>query len=171
MSNTTAAIGNNSSSLDWPLDGINLVEAAAGTGKTYNIETLVLRLLLERGLPITSLLVVTFTEAAAAELRTRIRKLLLQCFDCLVNRKPSGDDRIALLLDRVDARNRPEPAARLRQALTDFDDAVISTIHGFCSRVLRENAFESGVRFDNDVESDCEELLRQCSLDLSLIHI
>ncbi len=165
MSNTTAAIGNNSSSLDWPLDGINLVEAAAGTGKTYNIETLVLRLLLERGLPITSLLVVTFTEAAAAELRTRIRKLLLQCFDCLVNRKPSGDDRIALLLDRVDARNRPEPAARLRQALTDFDDAVISTIHGFCSRVLRENAFESGVRFDNDVESDCEELLRQCSLD------
>ena len=162
---TPSVTANNSSSLDWPLDGINLVEAAAGTGKTYNIETLVLRLLLERALPITSLLVVTFTEAAAAELRTRIRKLLLQCFDHLVNRQPCDDDRIPLLLDRIDAWNRPEPADLLRQALTDFDDAVISTIHGFCSRVLKENAFESGVRFENNVESDCDELLRQCSMD------
>ena len=157
--------GPRGTSLDWPLDGINLVEAAAGTGKTYNIETLVLRLLLERQLPITSLLVVTFTEAAAAELRTRIRKLLLRSFDALSGRQPGDDERITTLLERVDARNRPEPARLLRQALTDFDDAVISTIHGFCARILNENAFESGVRFSNTVESDCEKLVRQCALD------
>lgn len=159
MSQTT-----NSSSLDWPLDGINLVEAAAGTGKTYNIETLVLRLLLERQLPITSLLVVTFTEAAAAELRTRIRKLLLNCFDLLANNQPCRDDRIPHLIDRVKTASL-EPLPLIRRALTDFDDAVINTIHGFCARVLNENAFESGVRFHCNVESNCDSLVRQCTLD------
>lgn len=154
----------NSSSLDWPLDGINLVEAAAGTGKTYNIETLVLRLLLERQLPITSLLVVTFTEAAAAELRTRIRKLLLNCFDVIANNQPCQDDRIPRQLRRAEA-DGTDPLPLIRRALTDFDDAVISTIHGFCTRVLNENAFESGVRFHSNVESDCDAMIRQCALD------
>lgn len=159
----------NSSSLDWPLDGINLVEAAAGTGKTYNIETLVLRLLLERQLPITSLLVVTFTEAAAAELRTRIRKLLLNSFDAVANNQPCQDDRIPRLLRRAEE-DGTEPLPLIRRALTDFDDAVISTIHGFCTRVLNENAFESGVRFHCTVESDCDALIRQCALDFYRKH-
>ena len=56
-----------------PLNGVCMIEAAAGTGKTYNIQNLVLRLILEQDIPISGILVVTFTEAATAELRTRIR--------------------------------------------------------------------------------------------------
>ena len=76
--------------LDYRLDGWNLIEAAAGTGKTYTIQNLAVRFLLERRLPIRSLLVVTFTEAAAAELKERIRAVLGTMLDAATGAEPAN---------------------------------------------------------------------------------
>jgi len=132
--------------------GTALIEASAGTGKTYTITTLYVRLLLEgqtRTQPLTvqSILVVTFTDAATAELRLRIRGRLRLLERALASGAPTGEPDMDELLERREA----EKAADRRTvtlALQDFDEAAIFTIHGFCQRVLRENAFESGVPFD-----------------------
>lgn len=86
--------------LDYRLDGWNLIEAAAGTGKTYTIQNLAVRFLLERRLPIRSLLVVTFTEAAAAELKERIRAVLGTMLDAATGAEPASE-RERLLLERA----------------------------------------------------------------------
>ena len=144
-----------------PLNGLNLVEAGAGTGKTYNLQNLFVRLLLEpsAALPIERILVVTFTEAATAELRKRLRRILVATQDFLENRElsqPEERERIAALTagltDLETARQR------LRVALRDLDRAAISTIHGFCRRVLDENAFESGIRFGLELEKNPQPL-------------
>ena len=134
-------------SITCPLDGVRMVEAAAGTGKTYNIQNLVLRLVLERGLPVSSILVVTFTEAATAELKSRIRDMLRNAL-----RYADGDalpenelPRIAAILEHAEgSAPRETLIGRLRNAVLDFDDGSVSTIHGFCQRMLAEYAFESG---------------------------
>ncbi|MCL1910144.1 MAG: UvrD-helicase domain-containing protein [Kiritimatiellaeota bacterium] len=118
-----------------------LIEANAGTGKTHNIERLWLRLLLERGLEPSEILVVTFTEAATAELRARIRKLLAD-----------------------ESRNCENPEI-LRRALASFDEAAIFTIHGFCRRVLARLAFESGAPFDTEMLTDTSALIRETVAD------
>ena len=142
--------------LDLPLDGVRLVEASAGTGKTFTLATLVTRLVVERDLRVGQVLAVTFTEAATQELRRRIRDRLMLALALLD--APDGDDtgnaeaaltRDILLAHR--ARSDESPAAlrrRLRQAAMDIDLAAIFTIHGFCARVLREHALESGQGFD-----------------------
>ena len=142
---------NDFDSLNCPLDHFNLVEAAAGTGKTYNIQNLFARLVAECGIPVDRILVVTYTNAAAAELGERIRTVLRQL------REPAAHSREEALLETIYARGvAPETAAeRIRAALLQFDDAVISTIHGFCHKVLTENAFESGCLFDCELEKEC----------------
>lgn len=133
--------------LQAPLDGWNLVEASAGTGKTHAITLLVLRLLVERGLGAEQLLVVTFTNAAAAELRTRVRQALREGVRLLEDPgAESGNDSIATLVGRW--RGNSQARTRLLLALRDFDQAAICTIHSFCMRVLREHAFESGAPLD-----------------------
>jgi len=107
-----------------------LIEASAGTGKTYTIENLVVRFLAERqDLSIDNLLVVTFTEKATCELKQRIREKLHQ------------------RLAQLDA--GPQ-ACRLEDALDSFDSAQIFTIHGFCQNVLVDYAFENGALFRNE---------------------
>ena len=119
-----------------PRRGHAVIEASAGTGKTYTIEHLVVDLLLGGGASIGELLVVTFTEKATAELKARVRTLLekLVVLGPDEGAGPDVPDEACWLLDG-DAR------ARLRKALLDFDTATIATIHGFCQRVLGEQAF------------------------------
>src|SRR5690606_31903382 len=139
--------------LDVPLEGTCLVEASAGTGKTYAISTLVVRHLAEHGLDVGQILVVTFTEAATAESRDRIRRRLKEAVavcDALQldidsgargeRSFTSGHDETLLALIRRQG-HLGLCRRTLLNALLHFDSAAIYTIHGFCQRVLRENAF------------------------------
>jgi exodeoxyribonuclease V beta subunit len=147
-------------SLTVALDGLQLIEANAGTGKTFTITTLVLRLLLERHLDISQVCVVTYTNAATAELRRKLRERLRIALSG-IRREPAGLD--PLLRTYVDQRaaigNPAADARRLEAALYGFDEAAIFTIHGFCQRVLQEHAFESGTRFDAELLGDDRLLL------------
>ncbi len=157
-------------SLTCNLYGTNLIEAAAGTGKTYNIQNLAVRLILERNLPIESILVLTFTEAAAAELGKRVRNILQSTLEFLQQPESMpGPARETALIEAAlaspDAPGRAEYIRRLRRALLNFDEATISTIHGFCRRVLGEFAFESGVLFNARLEKNCSKLLLELAGD------
>ena len=128
-----------------PLKGRRLIEASAGTGKTYCIVLFYLRLLLEHQLTVDRILVVTFTIAATEELRHRIRSRIREALDILEGRY-RDDPLLAELLEKSGA--DPGQAARLlADALTCMDEAAIHTIHGFCQRMLQDHAFESGVPF------------------------
>ena len=137
--------------LDTPLEGVNLIEASAGTGKTYTIEGLWLRMILERQLPVEQVLVVTFTKAAAEELRLRIRRKLQSALKAC-----RGEEVTDGLVQTLIKRQAPGPREiqALQHALIDFDRAAIFTIHGFCQRLLFENAFETGSLFDTELVSD-----------------
>ncbi len=137
--------------LEIPLDGMRLIEASAGTGKTHAISTLYLRALLERDLDVSHLLVVTFTNAATEELRDRIRGRLRQALAYLEGTAEPDPDLCALLDTQGDAMR---VGKRLADCLTMMDEASVFTIHGFCHRTLRDNAFESGVLFDLELEGD-----------------
>ncbi len=144
--------------LDSPLEGISLIEAAAGTGKTHTISRIFLRLLLEKQLTVDQILVVTFTEAATEELKDRIRKIISDALAAF-NAGKSDDCFLSGLISRCpDA----EPARqRLTLALRSFDEAAIYTIHGFCRRVLHDNAFESASFFETELITDQEPLLQE----------
>lgn len=148
--------------LNAPLEGTNLIEASAGTGKTYTLTGLFLRLLLEKGLSVDRILVVTFTEAATGELKDRIRKRIRSAVLELSGR-PGPDPFLADLVASLDDPNRA--LVSLQQALRDFDRAAIFTIHGFCRRVLTEHAFESGVAFDTELITDPGTFRRDVVLD------
>ncbi|WP_312141424.1 exodeoxyribonuclease V subunit beta [Atlantibacter hermannii] len=147
-----------------PLVGERLIEASAGTGKTYTIAALYLRLLLGLGGPAAhprvlmpeSLLVVTFTEAATEELRGRIRtnihELRIACLRGHTS-SPLVQQLLAEIPDLADA------AQALLLAERQMDEASIFTIHGFCQRMLNLNAFESGMPFEQKLIED-ESLLR-----------
>ncbi|MCK5688256.1 exodeoxyribonuclease V subunit beta [Myxococcota bacterium] len=147
------------------LNGINLIEASAGTGKTYTIATLVLRLIIERDLDISKILVVTFTNAATSELRARIRQRLRDAL-VAINRGHDKDDHLDAIAKRSIQENTKEHhLGRLRLALQSFDEASIFTIHSFCQRVLHESAFESGVAFDAELQTDSSALQRDVISD------
>ncbi len=145
-----------------PLNGVCMIEAAAGTGKTYNIQNLVLRLILEQDIPISGILVVTFTEAATAELRSRIRDMLRNALDYATGIEIPEKERprIQAIMEHA-ARNASGEtlARRLKNAFIDFDSSTISTIHGFCQRMLTENAFESGLLFNTVIRKDEDEII------------
>ena len=141
--------------LDLPLDGLRLIEASAGTGKTFTLATLVTRLVVERGLRIGQILAVTFTEAATQELRKRIRERLQLTLDLLDVPLADAESAEATLTRQLLQSHRERGGEsddalrqRLRQATLEIDLAAIFTIHGFCARVLREHALESGHGFD-----------------------
>ncbi|MEW5724962.1 MAG: UvrD-helicase domain-containing protein, partial [Thermodesulfobacteriota bacterium] len=115
-----------------PLKGRNLIEAGAGTGKTYTLAGLFVRLIVEKDLRAEEILVVSFTEAATAELKGRIRRQVKEALDAFTSGE-SDHEFLKELLDRGLDRGRTAP--RLAQALRDFDRAAIFTIHGFCQRV------------------------------------
>jgi exodeoxyribonuclease V beta subunit len=144
--------------LNAPIEGTNLIEASAGTGKTYTITGLFLRLVLEKRLSVEEILVVTFTEAATEELKERIRGKLREAIEAFA----TGHSEDNLLNELVKKHKDSKAALRyLKDAVRDFDQAAIFTIHGFCRRVLHENAFESGSLFDTELVIDQEKLKRE----------
>ena len=137
-----------------PLSGTNLIEASAGTGKTYAIASLFVRLVVEQGLDVDEILVVTFTEAAAAELRDRIRQRLRDAVLAYDDPAQAEPDLARLVARRREAGRGDADRRRLEASVHAFDEAAISTIHGFCHRVLADRAFETGVAFDTELIID-----------------
>ncbi|MBN2125681.1 MAG: UvrD-helicase domain-containing protein, partial [Deltaproteobacteria bacterium] len=144
--------------LSSPLEGTNLIEASAGTGKTYTVAGLFLRLVLEKGFAVSEILVVTFTQAATEELKDRIRSRLREALAAFT-RGETGDPFLGVLLQRHG--REALSLSRLREALYDFDRAAVFTIHGFCRRMLSEKAFESRSLFDTELVTDLEDLKRE----------
>lgn len=153
-----------------PLDpGITRLEASAGTGKTYTLCALFLRLIAEAGLDVSSILVTTFTIPATAELRERIRSLLraaVAMFDA-----GPGDHALLIGLHPRYLADAAEIRPRLERALRNFDDATVCTIHGFAHRLLQERAFESGVPFDAEPLEDQRMLLEEVAIDFWRLRI
>ncbi|ORT49238.1 exodeoxyribonuclease V subunit beta [Vibrio sp. qd031] len=166
----------------FPLHGARLIEASAGTGKTFTITGLYLRLLLghgsqpnptlgleesrhtahQRPLTVDEILVVTFTEAATAELRGRIRNKIRDAKLAFMNGN-SDDPVISALLEAT--QDHHQAAQTLLAAERQMDEAAIYTIHGFCQRMLVQNAFESGSRFNNEFLTDESKLKQQVVAD------
>ena len=139
--------------LELPLVGTQLIEASAGTGKTYTITSIVLRLLIERRLGVDQIAVVTFTKAATSELRERIRRRIDEAERAFsTGHAPDGDELLRGLLSR--STDRADALGRLRVAQRALDRASVFTIHGFAQRMLQEHAFESGARFDLELSAD-----------------
>jgi exodeoxyribonuclease V beta subunit len=164
--------------LELPLDGVRLVEASAGTGKTFTLATLVTRLVVERDLRVGQVLAVTFTEAATQELRKRIRERLLLALE-LVDAPATEDESAEAALTREILRTHRERSGesedalrrRLRQAARDVDLAAVFTIHGFCARVLREHALDSGQGFDPpELLANDRDLRAELAADLWRAH-
>jgi len=162
--------------LAFELQGSHLIEASAGTGKTWTIAALYARLVLGHGgqparLP-GQILVLTFTDAAAQELRGRIRERLSQA-SAGFGGGADGADRAGTLDDpflralRADyPRDRWPACARILDlAAQSMDEAAISTIHAWCARVLREHAFDSASLFDQELLTDLSEAKRQVAWD------
>ena len=166
---------------DIKLSGLGMIEASAGTGKTYTIQDLFFKLIAgcsehPEGFPLESILVVTFTEAATMELKERIRQILTDGLMFFENpellrsgpdpeeKKENGESeeyrRIKRLLEEArpgsieDGKTRKTVELRIRKALISFDDAMIFTIHGFCQRMLQQYAFDSGILFDTEFCND-----------------
>jgi len=142
--------------------GATLLEASAGTGKTYSITSLYARLVVEEGLSVQEILVVTFTRAATAELRDRIRRRLRDLAAALeagAATDPSDQEIVDRFAQGSDA------LGRLRAAVEAFDQAQIYTIHAFCQRVLERFAFETGARFDATLLEDPSEILDEIVAD------
>ncbi len=144
--------------LPTPLKGVFLIEASAGTGKTETVSDIFLRLIVLDKRPVNEILVVTFTEAATDELKSRIIKRLRQGLDIIRNPLVK-DDRLTPLFQNVG--DPQEIKNRLNAALKCFDEAAIFTIHGFCHKILQENAFESGFLFDLELSSDQRTVIQE----------
>jgi exodeoxyribonuclease V beta subunit len=153
---------------DCELSGTSLVEASAGTGKTWNICALYLRLLLERRLEVTQILVVSFTKAATAELRERIRGRIAQTLRQLRDRDAIATDPFTgPLFAALAARGIDTAEVRLRldHALQAFDEAAIFTLHGFCERALRDVPFSAGMPLQMELLTDDEPLCLEVAGD------
>lgn len=157
--------------LTFPLSGASLIEASAGTGKTYTIVNLYIRLLLGHGcapLGVEQILVVTFTNAATGELKERIRQRLRQAYlDFFA--KSSQDDFIQQLIDQSD--NVELDCQRLALASKQMDEAAVYTIHGFCHKALTEHAFESGAMYEQSFILDESEWLKLAAEDYWRKHV
>jgi exodeoxyribonuclease V beta subunit len=161
-----------------PLSGVRQIEASAGTGKTWNICGLYLRLLLERDLEVQRILVVTFTNAATAELRERIRQRIVDTLSWLQPARglapPAGDDFVPRLVARV----RETPglddetlARRLELALATFDEAAIFTIHGFCQRALADTPFTAQMPLALELVRDDARWIAEATNDFWRRHV
>ncbi|MCP2087674.1 UNVERIFIED_ORG: exodeoxyribonuclease V beta subunit [Paraburkholderia sediminicola] len=151
------------------LDGVNQIEASAGTGKTWNICALYVRLLLEKNLNADQILVVTFTKAATAELHERIRGRLAELDRAIDTDDDGGDPFIQRLFETTLAPERGidrETALKVvRRALRTFDQAAIHTIHAFCQRALQEAPFAAAMPFAFEMEADDAALRFEMAAD------
>jgi exodeoxyribonuclease V beta subunit len=161
----------------FPLWGSRLIEASAGTGKTWTIAALYLRLVLGHGssetrytrpLNPSEILVMTFTTAATRELSDRIRARLIEAARCMRGESavhPDDEFLQELLNDYPHGAPRQQAAWRLAMAAEGMDDAGVHTIDAWCQRMLREHAFDSGCLFDETLVADEARLLQQAAQD------
>jgi exodeoxyribonuclease V beta subunit len=147
------------------LNGCNLIEASAGTGKTWSITGLYVRMVVEQELLPANILVVTFTKAATAELNGRIRQRLQQTLDFFETGQ-SQDEAFFAGLSQVWAKlDRAMVTQRLNRALAEFDGAAIFTIHSFCQNLLNDYAFEAQGRFNLTAITDQDAYQQQVAAD------
>lgn len=180
---TLESLQNNDLSLSMAFDGIRLIEASAGTGKTFTIAGLYARLVIEENVPLRNILVMTFTRAACDELRTRLRQRLQLCAALVDDPacapdgpEPDTDDpekRLVLALLRRVRENSDESHPALRRRVLDaahrMDEAVVVTIHGFCQRVLDEFAAQfDGGGPGSELDTSDLDLLQDIAADLWL---
>ena len=161
----------------FPLWGSRLIEASAGTGKTWTIAALYVRLVLGHGQADTrfsrplmpaDILVMTFTRAATRELSDRIRARLLGAARCFRHEaEPHADDAFlhTLLADHAGHTERQQAAWRLAMAAECMDEASVFTIDAWSQRTLREHAFDSGSLFEEELVADEQSLLLEAVQD------
>jgi len=163
-----------------PLQGSNLIEASAGTGKTYSIAILVLRLVLEQQLPVKQVLMVTFTRAAVAELEERIRLFVRTAYKAS-QAKTIKDQNIRQLVEQAIKKSGADAVQQqLKDAVVWLDELSVLTIHSFCQQTLNEFAFETNQLFGADMLPDAgsvaEEELNKfwrrhiTTMDSALLH-
>ncbi len=166
--------------LGFPLHGSRLIEASAGTGKTWTIAALYLRLVLGHGgddgfarpLMPPEILVMTFTRAATRELSNRVRERLVQAAACFRGEIEPDDPYLEALADAYDDEaSRLVAAHRLVLAAETMDEAAIFTIDAWCQRMLREHAFDSGSLFDEELVSDERALFEDAAHDYWRQHV
>ncbi|MBB2893864.1 UvrD-helicase domain-containing protein [Flexivirga oryzae] len=167
--NATTALSDESFDILGPLpQGTTVLEASAGTGKTWTIAALVTRYVAEGVHTLDELLVVTFGRAASRELRERVREHLVACAEALDDTATALSDPVFAMLADTDPAERSARARRVREALTTFDEATIATIHQFCHQVLRG----LGIAGDSDPNAtlveDVDDLLMEVVDDLFL---
>ncbi|MCI0382190.1 MAG: UvrD-helicase domain-containing protein, partial [Chlamydiae bacterium] len=144
------------------------LEASAGTGKTFTIQQLIVRLIIEGNNPLTldQILAVTFTREAARELKRRVRANLEEVIHLLRGNHRSQWDYLNAILDRG-IEEVKKTMRRAEEALLSFDRAAIFTIHGFCFRMVSEFAFEANVPFssgdiaENKMEKEILESVKE----------
>ena len=142
-----------------PLVGSNLIEASAGTGKTYSIAILTLRLILEEKLAIKEILMVTFTKAAVAELEERIRLFIRSAYQVCKGENIEDNTITSLVNFSIDRDGRELIAQLLRDAVTYLDETAVLTIHSFCQQTLSEFAFETNQLFGAELLLDTSAII------------
>src|SRR6516162_2734580 len=152
--------------------GMTLLEASAGTGKTFTIAALTARYIAEAKKPIDKLLVITFTRMATGELRERVRDRLVSAHDGLTtvldgSDPPENDQIVRLLADVPDAEGMVR-RDRLAKAIADFDAATIETTHGFCLQVLYGLGTAGDVDREVTLVEDVRDLMEEVVDDLYL---
>ena len=156
-----------------PLNGRSLIEASAGTGKTYTISHIILRLILlpqqglkQRPLKIEEILVVTFTKAATQELKDRIRANINSAQRYVEGEETTDPTLKAIVDEAVNAEDKETIYLRCREAALCLDDAPVFTIHGFCQRVLAEHSFGTGQSYQQTLVENNRDILQQLGQQL-----
>src|SRR5437763_6882497 len=149
-------------------EGVTVLEASAGTGKTYTIAALAARYVAV-GTPLEQMLLITFTRSATSELRDRVRERLVH-YEQQLTRLVAGDpdpenDPLLTLLAQQDLALRRD---RLSRAIASFDAATIATTHGFCQEVLAELGTVGDLAPDTEFVEDVSDLLEETLDDLFL---
>ncbi|TAE35562.1 MAG: hypothetical protein EAY66_08580, partial [Sphingobacteriales bacterium] len=142
------------------LAGINLIEASAGTGKTYSIALLVLRLIIEKEIPVKEILMVTFTKAAVAELEERIRLFVRKAHKQVQSQELKNDDIGNLLASAIAQTSHQKVQDLLKNAVLFLDETSVLTIHSFCQLTLNEFAFETQQLFGAELLQDTDTILQ-----------
>ncbi|MGM0944501.1 MAG: UvrD-helicase domain-containing protein [Bacteroidota bacterium] len=149
------------------LQGVNLIDASAGTGKTYSVAILVLRLLIEKKIPIERILMVTFTNAAVAEMALRIRKFIRQGIQAIEGKGTPEkliQEYISHHLEKGNSTAK-ELQHLLNTALVGLDEASIQTIHSFCQESLQLFAFETDQAYGMKLQEDLSPIANRFVAD------
>ncbi|MVT09969.1 exodeoxyribonuclease V subunit beta [Chitinophaga tropicalis] len=144
-----------------PLQDSNLIEASAGTGKTYSIAILVLRLVLEKGFSVKEILMVTFTKAAVAELEERVRLFIRTAYKVTLGHEIRDANIFRIVEEAVDRAGIEPVRQQLKDAVLFLDETSVLTIHSFCQKTLNEFAFETDQLFGAEMIQDTKALISE----------